>query len=116
MVAVLELDVLVVPLVEASDDELVDGVACVVVVPVVVLWSVVVCGCATSGVAVSSAVTAAIGTYRMAMVISVSSCSVLACVSVIASSATTCRRLTGASTVGSDGQTVRGERALIARS
>jgi hypothetical protein len=73
---VLELDVLEAPLVEASVDELVDGVVSVAVEPVVVLWSVVVCGCATIGVAVSSAVTAAIGTYRMLMVVlSLSGCS-----------------------------------------
>jgi hypothetical protein len=63
----LEPVVLEVPVVDELADELVDGSVCVAVVPVVVLWSLVVCGCATIGVAVSSAVTAAIGTYRMVM-------------------------------------------------
>jgi hypothetical protein len=55
------------PVVDELADELVDGSVCVAVVPVVEPWSPVVWGCATIGVAVSSAVTAAIGTYRMVM-------------------------------------------------
>jgi hypothetical protein len=52
---------------------LADGVVCVVVVPAAVLVSVVVSvvvwGCATVAAAVSSVAIAAIGTYRLAMVV-----------------------------------------------